>query len=387
MGRTLLLADDSVTIQKVVSLTFASEGVEIITANDGQEAIDKLGDRTPDVALLDVFMPKRDGYEVCSYIKQDERLRNIPVILLVGAFEPFDQEKARSAGADDYLTKPFQSIRQLVTKVNDLLHATASRAASPVAEQPSAEPVAEVAPAPPADVIDTVTESLQTQHAEEDVPVAAAQPEVEPVQFQMDSVLPAEEDLDDPSIEITSIYAPADVYAPQASWQSASEAKVELPMEPLVMDDSPVLVEPIAEPVFTMSATTTLFEDNDHLLELEDLVVSAPIAEADDDDVLRIYEEIKLSQPVMPTAPAPVFIAGTLGEPLPAEAETTISATASEPELLSPTAAMELSPATIDAIARRVIELMSDRAVREIAWEVVPDMADLHIRHRIEETK
>ena len=384
MGRTLLLADDSVTIQKVVSLTFASEGVEIITANDGQEAIDKLGDRTPDVALLDVFMPKRDGYEVCSYIKQDERLRNIPVILLVGAFEPFDQEKARSAGADDYLTKPFQSIRQLVTKVNDLLQAKASLAVSPVTEQP----LAEVAPAPPADIFAPLDESLVTEHSEAFEIVEATQTEVEEAQFQMDSVLPAEEDLDDSSIEITSIYAPADAFATEASWQSASESEAALAVvEPLVMDDTPLFAEPMTAPVFTMSATTTLFEDNDHLLELEDLVVAAPIAKADDDDVLRIYEEIKLSQPVMPTASAPVFIAETMDEPLPTEAGTTVSATASEPELSSPAAAMELSPATIDAIARRVVELMSDRAVREIAWEVVPELADRHVKQHIAETR
>lgn len=121
MGRKLLLADDSVTIQKVVALTFAAEDMEIITASDGQEAIDKLAETMPDVALLDIFMPYRDGYEVCAHIRQHPSLNHIPIILLVGAFEPFDHDQARAVGANDYLTKPFQSIRQLVNKVNQLL--------------------------------------------------------------------------------------------------------------------------------------------------------------------------------------------------------------------------------------------------------------------------
>jgi CheY-like chemotaxis protein len=319
MGRTLLLADDSVTIQKVVSLTFASEGVEIITASDGQEAIERLGENTPDVALLDVFMPKRDGYEVCSYIKQDERLGRIPVILLVGAFEPFDQEKARAAGADDYLTKPFQSIRQLVTKVNELLHPT---------------------PAPEAE---SETEAF-----------AATAPEAE----NMVSA-PPDLDLDDPSIEVTS---------GSHSWPEA-----EAPFEENVMEETFIPVEEEVAPV------ADLAEDGDQLLELDELQ-PAPLAETD--DVLSIYEEIKLTLP-----PAKVE------EPAPAEAftEPVIVETSAEPEAAqaepaSPPAG-ELSPAAIEAIARRVVELMADRAVREIAWEVVPDLAELHIKRRMEETK
>ncbi len=126
MGRKLFLADDSVTIQKVVALTFSSEDMEIITASDGQEALERLQEVTPDVILLDIFMPHHDGYEVCAFIKQSARLSQVPVILLVGAFEPFDHEKAKAVGADDYLTKPFQSIKQLVNKVNNLLEPPAA---------------------------------------------------------------------------------------------------------------------------------------------------------------------------------------------------------------------------------------------------------------------
>ncbi|HEV2915507.1 MAG TPA: response regulator [Pyrinomonadaceae bacterium] len=120
-GRKLLLADDSITIRKVVDLTFVDEGMEVTTVGNGAQAIQKLEEVSPDIVLVDIFMPGMSGYEVCEHIKRDERFRHIPVMLLVGSFEPFDEAEARRVGADDYLTKPFQSIRQLVKRVGALL--------------------------------------------------------------------------------------------------------------------------------------------------------------------------------------------------------------------------------------------------------------------------
>ena len=118
--RKLLLADDSVTIQKVVNLTFADEGIEVVTTGDGNTAMEKFREIKPDLVMADVNMPGLNGYQICEQIKLDETTKQTPVILLVGSFEPFDEEKARAVGADDYLTKPFQSIRQLVSKVTGL---------------------------------------------------------------------------------------------------------------------------------------------------------------------------------------------------------------------------------------------------------------------------
>ena len=127
----LLLADDSVTIQKVVNLTFSDEGIEVITAGDGNTAMEKFVEFMPDLVMVDVNMPGFDGYRICEMIKQDEETRHIPVILLVGSFEPFDEAEARRVGADDYLTKPFQSIRQLVSRVSDLLNNSTVKSSSP----------------------------------------------------------------------------------------------------------------------------------------------------------------------------------------------------------------------------------------------------------------
>ena len=120
MGTKLLLADDSVTIQKVVSLTFAQEDVTIESVTDGNLAIDRVRATRPDIVLADIFMPGRNGYEVCSAIKSDAQLADIPVVLLVGAFEPFDEEEAARVKCDAYLTKPLDT-SELILLVRDLV--------------------------------------------------------------------------------------------------------------------------------------------------------------------------------------------------------------------------------------------------------------------------
>src|SRR5215210_6912098 len=95
--------------------------MQVTTVGDGAQALQKLEEVSPEIVLVDIHMPGMSGYEVCEHIKRDERFRHIPVMLLVGSFEPFDEAEARRVGADDHLTKPFQSIRQLVNKVGALL--------------------------------------------------------------------------------------------------------------------------------------------------------------------------------------------------------------------------------------------------------------------------
>jgi CheY-like chemotaxis protein len=120
MPKTLLLADDSVTIQKVVGLSFANEDVSLVTVDNGDDAIARARSLRPDVVLADVVMPGKNGYEVCEAIKGDPALRHIPVLLLTGTFEAFDEERARRVGADGHITKPFEA-QALVDTVNGLL--------------------------------------------------------------------------------------------------------------------------------------------------------------------------------------------------------------------------------------------------------------------------
>jgi CheY-like chemotaxis protein len=100
MGKTLLLADDSVTIQKVVGISFASEDIAITTVDNGDDAIAKARELRPDMVLADVVMPGKNGYEVCEAIKADPSLQHIPVLLLTGTFEAFDEERAEQASPE-----------------------------------------------------------------------------------------------------------------------------------------------------------------------------------------------------------------------------------------------------------------------------------------------
>ncbi|MEO5739799.1 MAG: response regulator [Vicinamibacterales bacterium] len=120
MAHKLLLADDSVTIQRVIELTFADEDVEVTAVGDGQQAIDRLENDPPDIILADVDMPKRDGYEVAAYVKSRPKLAHIPVVLLTGAFEPIDQARAMAAGSSDVLAKPFEP-QMVISRVKELL--------------------------------------------------------------------------------------------------------------------------------------------------------------------------------------------------------------------------------------------------------------------------
>ncbi len=120
MPKKILLADDSVTIQKVVELTFVEEDYEVFCVSNGRAAVDKIREDRPDILLCDVIMPEMNGYEVASFVKGDPAYSSIPVILLTGTFEPFDEDKARATGAETYITKPFDS-KMLVDKVEELL--------------------------------------------------------------------------------------------------------------------------------------------------------------------------------------------------------------------------------------------------------------------------
>jgi len=116
----LLLADDSVTIQRVIELTFADEDIQVIAVSDGDQAIARLDADPPDIVLADVGMPGRDGYEVAAYIKQSPLLSHIPVVLLTGAFEPVDQTRANAVGCDGVLAKPFEP-QLVIGRVKELL--------------------------------------------------------------------------------------------------------------------------------------------------------------------------------------------------------------------------------------------------------------------------
>jgi CheY-like chemotaxis protein len=117
----ILVADDNSNIQKMVGLALKDQGIDVVAVGNGEAAVRKISDLKPDLVLADVFMPVRNGYEVCSYVKQDPALSHIPVILLVGAFDPLDEQEAQRVGADGVLKKPFVPPDPLISMVKSAL--------------------------------------------------------------------------------------------------------------------------------------------------------------------------------------------------------------------------------------------------------------------------
>src|SRR5437588_4838572 len=149
MPKRILLADDSITIQKVVELTFSDGDYEVTDVNNGAKAIQKLSEMRPDIILSDIIMPEKNGYEVCEYVKSHPEFRTIPVVLLTGTFEPFDPDRADKAGCDAVVTKPFES-QSLIHKVEELIEHAKTQAPtdrSPGPKFGSESPFAPDAPA------------------------------------------------------------------------------------------------------------------------------------------------------------------------------------------------------------------------------------------------
>lgn len=386
-GRKLLLADDSITIQKVVALTFADEGVEVLCAGNGRDAIDRLAEFQPDVVLADVFMPQATGYEVCEFIKQNAQLKHIPVMLLVGSFEPFDEAEARRVGADDTLTKPFQSIRSLIDKVGALVSGRSPEEQIPTAELPKPDVEVEVEVEAEAE-----REAERLSDAELDFVTADTQP------------LPME------LRHMVEESASRDAAAAEAA--SQTETKV---------DEGEMETETSRGSYEAETFQSETSGSGDALLDLgslaaasssetEDFVLDVNLDEAPDAATYQPSAYVRRptykspprnwqsSQALNSNVATADQLASTQEFPAPVSEMVHESPADLVSEQARPAPATSasgegaaslegLSPEVIDAIARRAIEHMSEKVVREIAWEVVPDLAELLIKRQLEENK
>ncbi len=391
-GRKLLLADDSITIQKVVALTFADEGVEVVTVSDGQEAIEQLKVFTPDIVLADVFMPQVNGYEVCRYIKQNAELKHIPVMLLVGSFEPFDEAEARRAGADDILTKPFQSIRRLIDKVGGLV------GSKPAAEATTAElpHVEKEAPEPE----QLSTEDLEITTADtlrlpddpaNDLAAAVHESEfsssepVEEMQLPKDLNQNFREShiMDSPSNELRneSTPDPGDVFLDLGDISPTSDAA----------SDDFVLDLDFDEPQSALAVEATAVSGTHSFVEPRLSRSDASMGDAQteppaSDAWMDTSELAKKWKPKSPLSTSSDLRSKKVkGSP---ERDTDVAGgVAPTPGSSGSVSLDQLSPDVIDAIARRAVEQLSARVVEAIAWEVVPQLAELMIKRKLEESE
>jgi len=401
-GRTLLLADDSVAIQKVIDLTFTDEGMQVITTGDGRDALEKLNQSRPDVVLADVFMPGMDGYELCKHIKQSEQFRGVPVMLLVGSFEPFDEAEARRAGADDVVTKPFQSIRDLVSRVGSLVNRT----------HPNVPPESQ------GDNSTFAVASSNTDEMAHDQYEASAMNQETGAVNEADAVDQAPRVFVEAAVMETSEMGAESEHAcpPDIELQTADTQQLTPVMRARQEDSETVEVEILPEAQSADSA----YDSGDVVTVGEfqpDQLVSEEIAAApafDDDGVLDlgdvdsfpgsdVTDDFELDVDV---SPVPFLSASTVtaGEGAPGEVAHPYEATLESAAVPTEQAVSErarlaenyrasefskddLSPAAIEAISRRVVEQLSDKVIREIAWEVVPELSELLIKKRLEDQR
>jgi chemosensory pili system protein ChpA (sensor histidine kinase/response regulator) len=119
--KTIMVVDDSITIRKVTERMLSRYGIDVILAKDGVDATNQLQERMPDLMLLDIEMPRMDGFEVASFVRNDDRLKNLPIIMITSRTGAKHKDKAMQIGVNKYLGKPFQE-DDLVSNINDVLH-------------------------------------------------------------------------------------------------------------------------------------------------------------------------------------------------------------------------------------------------------------------------
>lgn len=190
----VLVADDNSNIQKMVTLALKDQGIDVVSVGNGEAAIRKLPDLSPDLVLADIFMPVRSGYEVCEFVKRDARFAHIPVILLVGAFDPLDEHEAKRVGADGVLKKPFVPPEPLIKMVKAALEQSASQRPVPVAVPVGATVATSVATQrttsavqPPPTVASATAEPAPipvTAEPADEVPPKAFSPQIESIEFR-----------------------------------------------------------------------------------------------------------------------------------------------------------------------------------------------------------
>ncbi len=369
--RKLLLADDSLTIQKVVNLTFADEGIEVITVGDGDSAMEKWSETAPDLVLADVHMPGLNGYEVCEKIKQSKNLRKTPVILLVGSFEPFDETEAERVGADGFLTKPFQSIRQLVGKVTQLLapvnnveNTDLTESAAPLGDDSFADTQEFV----PSDYAPLGEENVQfgdVAAGMDDEMIQTNYPASgfalnELAKFETKEIFePVEEEVTAENEEREEIEA-----EDAAEIDALADDPEKLILQSSAFDEAETRT--IDDTSAASQADSILGSDENDLLELP-FIENETNEERGSSAAARITPGYEVKNQVTRKS-------GALRKAV------DISSSGRRRRLSSPTETEQLSPETIDAIAEQVAEKISDKVIREIAEKVVPQLADLIVR-------
>lgn len=404
MNRKLLLADDSITIQKVIGITFANEDVTLSIADNGDSAFEMAQADHPDLVMADILMPGRNGYELCEAIKRDPQLSNVPVLLLSGTFEPFDEEKAKAAGADGWIAKPFES-QALIEKVQRLLSLAPDQLARP-------KQAAGVAPQPPVAPVESPSIFSAPDPESEPAVAAAAQPDMWTEQPSMDESVFEAPAFDEPQ-ELDAFVTPAQASleetvtdAEASTWDEFSIDEQEvagdgLPVQPLTPEMEPLSAQDDDEDILVLDEADIIEDEQPVQDELEEqqapsaaaqffappeapAVVepdSAFMAADSSPDFAPVEEPESFSADVSAPAPEPE-------QSWSAPEESVSSAVATQsPAPTAPSMSEEQMAAVVERVATEVVNRLAGTILEKIAWEVVPDLAESLIKDEIRKIK
>ncbi|MBI4264552.1 MAG: response regulator [Acidobacteria bacterium] len=381
MSHKLLLADDSVTIQRVIELTFSGEDVQVVTVGDGEQAIARIPAERPDIVLADIGMPKRSGYDVAAFVKGHPDLGHIPVLLLAGAFEPVDEARAEQVGCDGVLVKPFEP-QQVIARVRELLEGARGTPTRATADVP--RPVERLAPrtlefprreeARPAPVVD--------RDAVEDFDLDAIPP---PGERAASSPAP-DESLDDYFDRLDAAFATLD---------GAAAPSPPAPRELDALDDRldiPTLDEILGADF--AAAPAPAIDLPLHPPPLASLSPAAPVTpppvEPPDITPTRAPQGSDLSVGAAHPAPRSPMAEGPPARSLVADAFTALLAVeqgepgAAPVRLTSGASEPAVTDALVDEVTRRVLERLAPSAARDVVVEIVSRVAERLVREEIE---
>jgi CheY-like chemotaxis protein len=368
MSIKVLVADDSITIQKVIGIIFGGDEYSLTVVDNGKAAVDKAREINPDILLIDALMPGMTGYEVAEAVRSTPSLATKPILILTGSFEPFDEEKAKKCGADDFIAKPFES-QQIIAKVRELLELGRSRTLS--APLSPAQPAAEA-------VSDQATDVSHRDEAPQ--PAASADiwgaftPEAEP---PVEAVSPPVVSTPSAAVDEPDVFA-------------------------IVTEESDAqLVQQHTVPAETPSSHTgsQWIPVEENTFEFEEETITEPAAteqtpppqEASFGDVTFVEEEAVPATPeVDSTPPAPEFevpnIPAAPFAPLSDPTPPFTAPVASIPAASAAAAGAAPVPLTEEQL-RTVLATTSKDIIERIVWEVVPDLAEAMILEAIRKIK
>ncbi len=350
MSKTILLADDSLTIQKVVELTFSDTDFEVIATSSGDQLLEQLPSSGADIVICDTIMPGTDGYAVCQAIKSESTTLHIPVILMTGTFEPFDRDRALAAGCSEIITKPFEA-RNLVETVERLVNVEGVAAPAPEAFGGSVEPLGfEGTVTPPAPEEAASEFGTMLSAPTESSPEFAQEAEGDGLDFtstgfaEMEAAGAESDGFVGTTPEDGLDFEPATPEVPEEP--EAAEAHEVEPTQPIPAAAVAEALDP-----FDNAAPGMFAEPGDAEIEVQPAtafpIETDPVAEAIPENQILPEQDDDFDEE------SGASVAG-------------------------------LSDADVDRIARRVVELASGR-LEKIAWDVIPDMAEIVVRERLRE--